>query len=237
MSGGKFAWKSLWMASVLLAGLGLLMACQAQKQPDNTLARQWQPKRLAVLPFQMGVTDPGGGAVRSPLTGAAFLPGPIVENATVFLDENLSGALPEVTDLEIVPSSEAGRVFDRLRREDLSLTVLAAAMQAGQKVKADGVVIGYVYRFSQRVGESYSAAKPASVAFDLALIRVSDGAILWKNSFDETQRSVSEDIIEASQYMDRGVRWFTVYEWADYGLDQLLKRFPYLKEHKEQKGS
>jgi hypothetical protein len=226
--------RSLLAAACLAAAALLLISCQAPKQPD-AMPRDWQPKRIAVLPFQLGVTDAGGGAVRSPLTGAAFVPGPVQEGAALFLDEALGRSLPEISSLEIVPVEMAGRVFDRLRRDDLSLPLRQAAMQAGQKVGADGVLIGCVFRFSERVGETFAAERPASAAFDLALIRVSDGAVVWKNSFDESQRAVSEDLIEASQYMSRGVRWFSVREWGDYGLEQLLKRFPWHKEAKDPK--
>jgi hypothetical protein len=197
------------------------------------MPRDYQPKRLAVLPFQAGVADAGGEAVYSPLTGAAFMPGPVQEGAALFLDEALGRSLPDLTSREIVSVKVAGRVFERLRREDLSLPLRVAAVQAGQKAGADGVLIGCVYRFSERRGEIFAADRPASAAFDLALIRVSDGVVLWKNSFDETQRAVSEDLIEASQYMSRGVRWFSVQEWGDYGLEQILKRFPWRKDAKD----
>jgi hypothetical protein len=221
-------------AACVAAAALLFVSCQAAKQPD-AMPRDWQPKRVGVLPFQLGVTDASGGAVRSPLTGAAFVPGPVQEGAALFLDEALDRSLPEVTSLEVVPVEVAGRVFERLRRENISLPLRQAAMQAGQQVGVDGVLIGCVFRFSERVGETFAADRPASAAFDLALVRVSDGAVIWKNTFDESQRAVSEDLIEASQYMSRGVRWFSVREWGDYGLEQLLKRFPWRKELKDAK--
>jgi hypothetical protein len=33
--------------------------------------------------------------------------------------------------------------------------------------------------------------------------------------------------------MSRGVRWFSVQEWGDYGLEQILKRFPWRKDAKD----
>lgn len=224
--------RSLMAAASLAVAALLLISCQTPRQPDAA-PRDWQPQRIAVLPFQAGVTDAGGGAVRSPLTGAAFMAGPVQEGAALFLDEALDRRLPDVSSLEMIPVEVGGPVFDRLRRGDLSLSLRQAAMQAGQKVGADGVLIGCVFRFSERVGETFAAERPASAAFDLALIRVSDGAVMWKNSFDEAQRAFSEDVIEASQYMSRGVRWFSVREWGDYGLEQLLKRFPWHKETKD----
>jgi hypothetical protein len=218
--------------AALVLGLAVVLltaACETPRQPSDTLTRQWQPKKIAVVTFQKGVSD-RPGAVRSPLTGAAFTPGPMIEGANLFLDESLNYNLPKATDLEIVPVVEAGRLFDRLRNQDLGLTLRDALMKTGQQVGADGVLIGFVYRFSQREGNDYAAEHPASAAFDLAMVRVKDGAVIWKNSFDETQRSLSDNLYAAGMYMERGVHWFTVEEFGDYGLQELLKRFPWQKE-------
>ena len=42
-----------------------------------------------------------------------------------------------------------------------------------------------------------------------------DGSVLWKNSFDETQQSLSQDLLNLGQYMKHGLRWYTAEElWA-----------------------
>ncbi len=218
-------------ALVLLAALGLLASCQAPRQlGGDRLAKEWAPQRVAVLPFQVAVKGGEEGSVRSPLSGASFVPGPVTEGASLALDQSLENALPRMVDFSIVPQAQAGRVFDRLRRENFSLSLIQAVVATGQKLEVDGVVLGHVYRFSQRVGGPYSADRPASAAFDLAMVRVSDGAVIWKNSFDEAQKPFSENVFAASQYMDRGLQWFTVQEWGDIGLSQLLERFPWRKD-------
>ena len=225
MSGRIVRW--IGIGGVLLLALGLA-ACQTARLADRPTS-DWQPKRVAVLPYQAAL---GGeeGNVRSPLTGASFRPGPMIEGAGMALDASLDQWLPKVAEFQIIPVSQAGAVFDRMRREDISLNLMQAVQATGNKLKADAVLVGFVYRFAQRVGGPYAADRPASAAFDLNLIRVSDGAVTWKNSFDETQQAFSENILAASHYMDRGLRWFTVQEWGDIGLGQLLERLPWRKE-------
>lgn len=46
---------------------------------------------------------------------------------------------------------------------------------------------------------SYSVEKPASVAFEIHLFRVSDGALVWKGRFDKTD-SLMEDVLQASAF-------------------------------------
>lgn len=216
---------------VLLAALGLLAACQAQKQTaSERLARQWMPGKVAVLPFQTVEAGPDDSTVRSPLTGSAFRPGPVTEGASSALDQSLDNALPRMVDFTVVSYNQAGAVFERLRRQKFSLDMLQAAVETGRKLEADGVLVGFVYRFAQRVGGPFAADRPAAATFDLAMVRVSDGAVVWKNSFDETQQSLADDVFSAGQYVDRGLRWFTVQEWGDIGIHKVLDRFPWRKD-------
>ncbi|MFH1058482.1 MAG: hypothetical protein V1797_07365 [Pseudomonadota bacterium] len=212
----------------MLLMVGLLAACQGL-QPQERQVFDWQPKRVAVLPFAVATGD-DEGSVRSPLTGASFRPGAVAEGAGLALDASLGQQLGQVASFQVVPAGQTGAVMERLRRENISLDLMQAVQTTGKKLKADGVLIGFIYRFAQRVGGPYAADRPASAAFDLAMVRVSDGAVLWKNSFDETQKAFSENILNAGQYMDRGLRWFTVQEWGDIGMGQLLERLPWRKE-------
>ncbi len=216
---------------LLLAAISLLAACQAQKQTaSERLARQWLPGKVAVLPFQVVEAGVDEGTVRSPLTGSAFTPGPVTEGASAALDQSLDNALPRMVEFSIISYNQAGAVFERLRREKLSLDMLQAAVETGKKLNADGVLVGFVYRFAQRVGGPYASDRPASAAFDLAMVRVSDGAVVWKNSFDETQQSLADDVLSAGQYVGRGLRWFPVQEWGDIGVNKMLGRFPWRKD-------
>ena len=100
-------------------------------------------------------------------------------------------------------------------------------MRTGAKMGADGVLVGHLYRFDQRVGGPMTAKKPASVAFDVAMVRVADGIVVWKNSFDETQRSLTENIFNIEQFVQGGLRWFTAEEFATYGMKVLMAGFPW----------
>jgi hypothetical protein len=68
--------------------------------------------------------------------------------------------------------------------------------------------------------------EPASVSLDLHLLRVSDGAIVWKAQWNETQKSLSEDLFQLGEVAKRGLRWMTAEELAKSGLAEMLKSFP-----------
>ena len=61
------------------------------------------------------------------------------------------------------------------------------------------------------------------------MVRTSDGAIIWKNSFDEHQVSLSENIYNVGQYLKHGLSWFTAEQYAVVGLEEAMQRFPWNK--------
>jgi len=98
--------------------------------------------------------------------------------------------------------------------------------KVGSELGAEGVVSGTVYRFRERKGVAYAVDQPASVAFEIHLLRVSDGALVWKGSFDRTQTSLMEDLLQAPSFYRGGGRWVTAEELAAEGMEQVLKTFP-----------
>ena len=70
--------------------------------------------------------------------------------------------------------------------------------------------------------------KPASVAFDAHLIRVEDKSVLWSGRVDETQRSLSEDLLKTSTFLKGGGRWVTVRKLTAIGVESVLRTFPSL---------
>ncbi len=70
----------------------------------------------------------------------------------------------------------------------------------GRRHGADGVLVGFVYRYKERVGKAYGVESPASVAFDIHLIRVADGRTIWSAHFDETQQSLGDNLFKLGSF-------------------------------------
>ncbi|MBU1273820.1 MAG: hypothetical protein KJ720_00425 [Proteobacteria bacterium] len=228
MKGRSFA---LIAAALLICALALSLGCSTTDQsraPRQEIA--WIPKKLAVMPF-IRVDSPiqPGGTVSCPLTGAVFNSGQIIPGAERVLDDALNNDLAQVTAVPFVPYAQTGLVFGRIAGREFKDTLRKDVMAAGEKLGADAVLVGFIFRFRQRQGTGYAVDKPASVAFDLSVVRVSDGTVLWKNSFDETQQSLSQDLLNLDQYMKHGLRWYTAEELGKIGMARLLERFPWRK--------
>ena len=222
---------------ILAAFAVLASACQTTMPQPPATAPAWQPKKVVVLPFMKVDPDPADGLARSPLTGAVFTSGRGIKGNSGLstLDQALADYLSEYARFQMVPAAQAGPVLRSLSGEGLdSLGIRKLVMQTGAKMGADGALVGHLYRFDQRVGGPMTAKQSASVAFDVAMVRISDGIVVWKNSFDETQRSLTENIFNIEQYVQGGLRWFTAEEFASYGMKVLMASFPWQGSAKPQ---
>jgi hypothetical protein len=222
--------------ALLLCG-AMIMTAACQGAPKRQAPPTWRPQRVAVLPFATVQPDaPGSSTACSPLTGAVYSCGvdqKLNSEAEAVLEDQLLSILSQHAAFDVVPPAQAGPVFQRLRREQMGQNLAQAVAATGRKLGVEAVLVGHIYRFRQRVGGAASAETPASVAFDLAMVRVADAQVLWKNSFDETQKSLSENLFNIEQYMKTGLRWLTAQELARVGMDQLMLRFPWLKPAKK----
>jgi hypothetical protein len=115
---------------------------------------------------------------------------------------------------QIVSDSEVREVAE-------TLTPAAEAVrlrQIGQGVYADAVLTGRVQRYRERVGDEWGAKTPASVAFVLDLVDVRRGDVIWTARFDETQKSLSENIFALGDIGQRGVRWLSAEQLTQDGV-------------------
>jgi hypothetical protein len=76
------------------------------------------------------------------------------------------------------------------------------------------------------VGGKFSVDLPASVTFDMILINVADRRLLWEGHFNETQKSLFENLFDFGTFWKRKGKWLTVRELADTGLEKVLQTFP-----------
>jgi hypothetical protein len=184
--------------------------------------------RIAVIPFQQIVPEEGRvGAVRCPLCGttvnAASVPGnpeKVLEN--LFLDQ-LKKSKPRFSYLS---GERVTGVFRRISMDSLKSPLGKVLRDAGKELGADGVVVGYVYNFRERKGVAYTVEQPASVTFEIHLLRVSDGSLVWRGYFDKTQSSLMEDLFQISWFYRGKGRWITAEELAIEGLEQVMRTFP-----------
>jgi hypothetical protein len=182
-------------------------------------------RRIAVVPPAMLGSAPAPkvpfGTTPEPRTSEREAPETLARFAYL--------ALASLPNWQIVSESE-------VREVGQSVTSGGAGerlKQIGEMVYADAVLTSRLQRYRERVGDEWGAKSPASVAFILDLIDVRRGDVVWSATFDETQKSLSDNIFALGDISSRGVRWLSADQLAQDGvkkavgqLHQLIARGP-----------
>jgi len=219
----------LSISSVIPAILLLWLACLSPAGASAESAQGFT--QVAVMPFLTA----GSSSQQSKeltqtldceLSGLCTLPGSVLSHAEATLTRQMHEALTEHLANELLPQQEVTEHFlSTVKRPEETPRDLA--QRFGQDLKANYVLVGIIWRFDQRVGESLSAEKPASVAFNSYLVRVADKQLVWQGRFDKTQSALSDNLLNAKLFFKTGgVKWLSAEELAAYGVDEVVKEFP-----------
>lgn len=210
----------------LLAALFFSLGCTVP--PERLPPAAIDASRVLVLPFANVAAIYGDGAqVNCPVTGKVFLTGPVSDQAVALMTDALVADLRSRNGVDIfLPGQGVGVMSEILESVGNGISERALWAEAGRALRADAVLVGHLYRYKPRQGNDYSAESPASVAFDLHLLAATDGRLLWSRSVDETQQSLSENLLSMGAFFQRRGRWVTADELALVGLGRILSALP-----------
>ena len=96
------------------------------------------------------------------------------------------------------------RVFGAVSLADAGRYDPPFAARVASKVGARFVVLGALGRFRQREGSALGVTSPASVVYQVALVRASDRAILATDRLDYTQQALSENLLDLPRFLKGG---------------------------------
>ncbi len=238
MSGKAFMFAAGAVLLFLVSCAGPKITLQRAPQLDR-----YQVSSIVVLPFR-AVTSPqvvrhqggelppppevvksdislgGPEGVRSLGQGTATVPPGVGMKVARILTRTLRTR----EGLAIVPPQDVESAMAALHAREPDLPVEEVARRMALEFKADAAVAGLVRVYKEREGSKYGAV-PAVVGFDVRLV-ASDGVLVWRGSYYEEQRPVTEDI---SGFFARGFGFVTAEDLATYGAEQLVKEFPFGK--------
>jgi len=196
---------------------------------DEVIAQLPGVNKIVVVGFSPALSpgDPSNWA-KDPITGAVFWAEPVPEGVAKEMTDILFDKMVEGYGYSLVSPGQARGAFSEILATDRGLTLDALGMvrEIGKSFGADGALVGRIYRWQEREGTDYAVSRPASVAFNLLLVRPEDGAILWGGRFDKTQQSLSENLFDMSTFLHGGGRWMTARKLALMGLDETMARMP-----------
>lgn len=202
--------------AMMLAGCAVITA--AKTTPDISLI-----KTVAMMPVQNMAEIYGVSRnVRNPLSGSIFLTGAVSRDAASAFESAVYSRAAALGRFRVLPPERALGALSSLTARDADpITDRALWLNIGRTLKAEGALVCFLYRYSDRIGSRYAVEQPASVAFDLYLLRISDGRIIWNGRFDETQRALSENLLEIDKFVKRK-GWISAADMTTTGLDDLF---------------
>lgn len=181
--------------------------------------------RIAVRGFQPALLEnTTSRMVRNPVTGGTFPASPVPRAIAERMNDYLMERLSQKKGLALVPPSEVMGAYAEALSTNPTGQEIDLLRRTGRRLSAEAVIAGYIYRWRERLGREFAVEAPASVAFDLFLVAVDDGRIIWKGRFDMTQRSLSENILDMGTFIQAGGKWLTAEQLALLGLERLLSR-------------
>jgi hypothetical protein len=188
---------------------------------------------LAVLPFLIErMEDPSRGAI-CPICRGVYKRGNILPGSQRILTQLLQQKMDTLGTFKVLPLEKVEDLFSKTDKGQFEIRPLRSAIELGKELGVDFIFVGYLFRFEERIGSRIGADKPASVGFDVHLLRVKDGKRVWEGKFDETQQALSENLLKIGSFVRRGAAWLKAEELSSVGMDEMLKRFPSPKELEE----
>lgn len=217
----------LWL--LLIPGLVLNLGCQPKKSASSQTTQSVSIKKVVAVCFLKTLAeDAKPGVFTNPLSGSIVPAEPVSEDIVLKMSDVLFSKVAEEKNYELVPRKQAIGVYSSILASDQKVGISALkVMQAlGKAFDADAVLVGYLYRWRERIGKDYGVDRPASVAFDLYLIRSFDSAIMWRSKFDKTQKSLSENILDMDTFLEGGGKWMDAETLAMIGLRKMIEEMP-----------
>jgi len=176
--------------------------------------------RLVTLPFLIE-KDPV-----CPICHTVFRRGEILRGSQHTLTKLLYQKMAQKGIFELLPLEKVEEAFLQKGRVPFEREIRSSSIELGRELGGEFLFLGFLFRFEERVGSSWGAERPASVAFDLHLFRLRDGREVWSARMDEVQRPLSENLLKFGSFLRRKARWLTAEELASVGMDERLMRLP-----------
>jgi hypothetical protein len=215
----------------LLVVILLLAGCHRPVNTERTTTDGMVDRTgtsVLILPFY-DLTEIYGNQnrIRCPVCGESHETGPVEEDAVSRMSRYLAAGMEQRGGYRILPSDAAqGGMTMFLAGGGTVLHDDTVFLKTVESLGADFLMIGYIFRYQERVGTWYSVKNPASIAFGLHLIDVKTGKSRWSKHFDETQSALSENLFHLGRFFRRGASWITAQEMAEAALDETLQTLP-----------
>lgn len=124
--------------------------------------------------------------------------------------------------VRVLSPDEVRRVVPDVAKELTVVPPQEMAKKVASELSADAVLFGRVLVYQERGGSKWGG-EPATVGFEVKLL-AADGTTLWVGNYYERQHPMNQDLVG---FVQHGGVFVTAEELAEYGVDRLIKKFPF----------
>lgn len=198
------------LLAALLAGCG--------RRPRPPISDSLPNLSLGVV----GFTQPR--TVNELLAGVAYSEqNQLSDNVLLELDLALQDALLTSSEHSFKPMTLAYDCQNAVTVRGESLSSLDYWLAVGQCLDVDVLLVPQIIYWQEREGSEMGALKPASVTLDMYLININQNSLISRYHFEETQESLSDNLLNLGKFVDRSGKWITASELAGEGMYRGIK--------------
>ena len=184
-------------------------------------------EKIAVMPFFKGMYGSRLKEILSiPISQLSYNPQKMPQGSAKILTELVNRSLQNRYDENLISLSKVKETAAQTGYDGTRDTIQTVALKTGKALGTPLILAGNIWRYKERVGSAIGVQSPASVAFAIYLFDVPAGKMLWMAKFEETQRSLLENLLRIGTFFERGAKWLTASELASYGIKELIKKSP-----------
>lgn len=229
----KTVFRNRWTALRLTSGLipvallacAILTGCRSNGGEVDSTPPRIMYSRILLFPFQdMAAVHGIDQTVQGPLSGKVFVTGIVEPKAAGYMSAETSRRLSRHIDTgSVIIARDDIPVIGVLHQPQHLAKLLSLYQEAGRSQHADAVMVGYLYEFIERVGGNYGVEQPARISFELNLVSVASGRLVWQNRFIETQQALNENLFDLGKFIQRKGRWITAREMSARAIKDMLR--------------
>lgn len=216
-------------ASILILACLVLasVACAHREKDVESNAPLEGIGTIAVIGFQpAALPHQQPGMVQNPLTRALRYAEPAPQEAADQLTNSLFSRLARASGVDFIPPQAARSLVSAAETPFKAAGDLEIYSRIAESLSADAFLAGYIWRWNDRKGAEFAVESPASVEFDLCLVRMHDKAVVWKYLYNKTQQSLAENFLDVKTFVKAKGRWLSASELAELGLEETVEAFP-----------
>lgn len=199
---------------------------QSQQQSQDIIF-----KRITVAPFLVGHRQPDmdetlDDTLSCPINKICADDPTIQSNAGPIMMRLVHSALKSRFGKNVIPLDSVQTAYAGIRLDGAKDSPRTMALRLGNRLSADLIVVGTVWRYRDRGAIQGFPDKPASVAFALYLLESHSGRQLWRGVFDEAQEFALQDMSKFTKRIKMGLKWLSADELARHGVKEVFRPFP-----------